>query len=185
MLYEEDLTIARKRRSASVGLNEDIRFPKVRLIDDAGEMLGIVSRDEALQLAFNKGLDLVLLNPDPQNPVCRIMDYGKYVFEQSKREREARRRQKVTEVKEVQLKLTTEEHDFQVKVKNALRFLNNEDRVKVVIRFRGREMTYQNRGQEVMQQFAEACAEVGKPDRMPKMEGRHMIMYLSPVKAKA
>lgn len=147
-------------------------------------MRGLVPLNEALDLAYETGLDLVLISPNPDNPVARIMDYGKFAFEQSKREREAKKKQKSTEVKEVQIKLTTEEHDTNVKVRNALRFLGNEDRVKVVIRFRGREMSYQNQGYAVMKNFAEACSELGSIDRQPIMEGRNMVMYLAPLSNK-
>ncbi len=142
----------------------------------------MVSRQRALEEALAANLDLVLIADQKDNPVCKIMDYGKYAFEQSKRAREAKKNQKVTQVKEVQIKLTTEEHDFNVKVKNARRFLSKEDRVKVVIRFRGREMNYQNQGVDVMQEFAEAVSDLGKIDRPPRMEGRNMVMYLAPIK---
>lgn len=147
-------------------------------------MQGIVDTDKARDLAYQQGLDLVLVADNPQNPVARIMDYSKFQFEQSKREREARKNQKKINVKEVQIKLTTEEHDFNVKVRNAHRFLKNEDRVKVVIRFRGREMAYQNQGYAVMEEFAQACEGIGKVDRAPMMEGRHMVMYLAPLSDK-
>ena len=128
------------------------------------------------------GLDLVLISPNADNPVCRIMDYGKYQYEQSKREREAKRNQKVTNVKEVQLKLTTEEHDLAYKSRNACRFLQAGDRVKVVIRFRGREMAYTNQGYDVMEDFASTCDEYGMIDRPPRVEGRNMVMFLAPRK---
>ncbi len=147
-------------------------------------MIGIIPIERAIQVAREKNLDLVLVSDNPNNPVARIMDYSKYQFEQSKREREARKNQKKTNVKEVQLKLTTEEHDFNVKARNAHRFLNNDDRVKVVIRFRGREMSYQNQGYQVMEDFAKACEGLGKVDRKPLMEGRHMVMYLAPLSDK-
>ena len=147
-------------------------------------MQGIVDIEKAQDLAYQQGLDLVLVSDNPQNPVARIMDYSKFQFEQSKREREARKNQKKINVKDVQIKLTTEEHDFNVKARNAHRFLKNDDRVKVVIRFRGREMAYQNQGYEVMEQFAIACEGLGKIDRPPLMEGRHMVMYLAPLSEK-
>lgn len=175
------MTIANPKNKNTVRINEEIRFKELRLIDAEGEMRGIVSLQTALDMAMQAGLDLVLISPNPDNPVARIMDYGKYAFEQSKREREAKKKQKTTSVKEVQIKLTTEEHDFNVKVKNALRFLGNEDRVKVVIRFRGREMSYQNQGYAVMEDFADACREAGTVDRPPRIEGRNMVMYLSPL----
>lgn len=174
--------IARQRDNTLI--NEDIRYNELRLIDQNGEMLGMVSREEALDKAMQAGLDLVLIADQKNNPVCKIMDYGKFAFEKSKRARESKKNQKITQVKEVQIKLTTEEHDFNVKVKNARRFLSKDDRVKVVIRFRGREMNYQDQGFEVMQDFAEAIEDLGKIDRAPRMEGRHMVMYLAPLKEK-
>lgn len=144
-------------------------------------MIGIKNTDEAIQIAESQNMDLVLMSDNPDNPVARIMDYGKYQFEQSKKAREAKRNQKKINIKEVQLKLTTEEHDFNVRVRNAHRFLENEDRVKVVIRFRGREMSYQDQGYEVMEEFAQAVEGLGKIDRKPLMEGRHMVMYLAPL----
>lgn len=175
-------TIAKPKKAALI--NEEIRFPQVRLLNEDGEMMGIVSIDSAMNAAQNAGLDLVLIANNPDNPVCRIMDYGKYAFEQSKREREAKKNQKVTSIKEVQIKLTTDVHDFNVKVKNACRFLANEDRVKVVIRFRGREMSYQNQGIEVMNNFAAACEDYGRPERAPRQEGRNMIMFMAPLSEK-
>jgi len=163
-------------------VNNEIRFREVRLVDSDGEMVGVVGIDEARRRAEQQDLDLVLISPSPDNPVCKIMDYGKFMFEQSKREREAKKNQKVTEVKEVQLKLSTEEHDLAVKTKNARRFLSNGDRVKVVLKFRGREMAYTSRGYEVMQHFFEECEEEGAIDKDPKMEGRNMVMYLAPKK---
>ena len=145
-------------------------------------MVGIVPIEDAQQKAYDANLDLVLVSPSPDNPVCKIMDYGKFTFEQDKRKREARRNQKIVKVKEVQLKLTTEKHDFDVRVRNAKRFLEAGDRVKVVIRFRGREMTQMEQGYDVMEEFAEAVADVGVIDRAASAEGRHMIMFLSPLK---
>lgn len=151
-------------------------------MDEDGSMIGIVPIEEARRKAFDANLDLVLISPSPDNPVCKIMDYGKFIFEQEKKKREARKNQKTVNVKEVQLKLTTEEHDFDVKVRNARRFLEAGDRVKVVIRFRGREMTHTDQGYGVMDEFAEAVSDVGKVDRPAKAEGRNMIMFLSPIK---
>jgi translation initiation factor IF-3 len=146
-------------------------------------MVGIVAISEARKRAEDQDLDLVLIAAQPENPVCKIMDYGKFMFEQGKREREAKKNQKVTEVKEVGIKLTTEEHDFAFKTKNACHFLQDGDRVKVNIRFRGREMAYTSRGYDVMKQFAEACQGFGQVDREPKVEGRNMVMFLAPKKS--
>jgi len=161
-------------------INENIRVDNVRLIDEAGNQVGIVSTDEALDMAYSRDLDLVLMSDNPANPVARMMDYGKFVYEQSKREREARKNQQTTSLKEVQLKLTTEEHDTNVKVRAAQRFLENGDRVKVVIRFRGREMAFQNQGYDVMKDFIEKVGDISQVDREPRIEGRHMVMYLTP-----
>ena len=145
-------------------------------------MVGVVPIQEAQRRAYDAELDLVLISPSPDNPVCKIMDYGKFMFEQEKKKREARKNQKVVNVKEVQLKLTTEEHDFDVKVRNARRFLETGDRVKVVIRFRGREMAHTDQGYDVMEDFAEAISDLGTVDRSARAEGRNMIMFLSPLK---
>jgi len=152
------------------------------LIDSDGTMVGVVSIADARARAEEKMLDLVLISPQADNPVCKIMDYGKYMFELAKKEREAKKNQKITEVKEVGLKLTTEEHDFSFKTKNACRFLKDGDRVKVVIKFRGREMAYTSRGYDVMRQFVRECEDCGQVDRDPRMEGRNMVMYLAPRK---
>jgi translation initiation factor IF-3 len=182
IFFEEVMNIARKNSQTQV--NEKIRFKEVRLIDENGEMVGIVPTNEAIERAKYVGLDLVLMSANPKNPVAKIIDYGKYAFEQSKREKEAHKKQKVIEVKEVGLKLTTEEHDLNVKLKNARRFLAAGNRVKVSIRFRGREMAYTSQGYDVMENFLEKLSDVAEVDRKPKVEGRNMNMYLSPLKEK-
>jgi translation initiation factor IF-3 len=163
-------------------MNDAIRFKEVRLIESDGSMIGVVSIAEARRRAEDQDLDLVLIANNPENPVCKIMDYGKFNFEQAKREKEARKNQKVTEVKEIGMKLTTEDHDLNVKTKNACRFLLDGDRVKVLIKFRGREMTYQSQGYVLMDKFAQICAESGQVEKAPKVEGRNMVMYLAPKK---
>jgi translation initiation factor IF-3 len=163
-------------------INEEIRYREVRLIDSDGSMVGVVPIGAARARAEERELDLVCISPTAEPPVCKILDYGKYMFEMAKKEREARKNQKVTEVKEVQLKLRTEEHDLGFKTRNACRFLSEGDRVKVVLKFRGREMTYTNQGYAVMRDFAEACKEFGGIDREPRVEGRNMIMFLQPKK---
>ena len=170
------------KQNSGLLINEEIRFQKVRLIESDGSMIGVVPIAEARKRAEDQDLDLVLIAPQADNPVCKIMNYGKYMFELAKKEREAKKNQKVTEVKEVGLKLTTEEHDLEYKTKNACRFLQDGDRVKVVLKFRGREMAYTSRGYDVMKQFLEACKEFGQVDRDPKVEGRNMIMFLAPRK---
>lgn len=147
-------------------------------------MVGVVPIEAALAKAAASNLDLVLISPNDDNPVCRIMDYGKHMFEQSKREREQRKKQKTVELKEVTLKLTTEEHDLNFKTKNVIRFLNDGSRVKVSIRFRGREMAFTNQAYPILQAIADRCSEYGSIDRAPKMEGRNMVMFLAPNKNK-
>ncbi|MBO4650765.1 MAG: translation initiation factor IF-3 [Clostridiales bacterium] len=170
------------RQNNGQPINEEIRFEKVRLIDADGTMVGIVPIEQARKAADLAGLDLVLIANNPDNPVCKVMDYGKYLFEQAKREKEARKNQKVIETKEVGMKLTTEDHDLNVKTKNACRFLKDGNRVKVIVKFRGREMAYQNQGYAVMEKFASLCAEVGQIDKPAKIEGRNMVMFLAPKK---
>lgn len=164
-------------------INENIKFSEVRLINADGEMLGVVSIKDALASAETAGLDLVCISPNPENPVCRVMDYGKFLFEQGKREKEAKKKQKETETKEIGIKLTTDVHDIEVKKKAVIKFLNEGDRVKINIRFRGREMAYQQQGYAVMDKFAEGIAEYGQVDKKPKIEGRNMVMYIVPKKS--
>ncbi len=177
---KEECTIAKKKPNQPI--NDAIRFPKVRLIDETGEMQGVVPIEAARARAENASLDLVLISPNPDNPVCRIMDFGKYQFEQAKREKEQRKQQKTVEVKGVDIKLTTEEHDLQFKAKNARNFLEAGNRVKVNIRFRGREMAYTSRGYDVMKAFYTRVEDIADIDRAARVEGRNMVMYLAPKK---
>ncbi|MBR3532928.1 MAG: translation initiation factor IF-3 [Clostridiales bacterium] len=165
-------------------VNDNIKFSKVRLIDAEGNMVGVVPIEEARKKAEDADLDLVCISANPDNPVCRIMDYGKYLFEQSKREKEAKKKQKETELKEVGMKLTTDTHDIEVKQKMVIRFLKNGDRVKIKIRYRGREMAYQQQGYAVMEKFMEGIEEYGQIDKQPKIEGRDMVMFVVPKKNK-
>ena len=179
---KEVFTIAKTTENQMI--NDAIKFDNVRLIDAEGEMVGIVPIAEARQKAEEAGLDLVCISPNPDNPVCRVMDYNKFIFEKKKREKDAKKNQKETELKEIGLKLNTDVHDIEVKRKAVVKFLSNGNRVKVNIRFRGREMAFQNKGFEVMEKFAEGVSEYGSVDRPPKIEGRNMVMYLSPSKKK-
>lgn len=154
----------------------------MRLIDGNGNMIGVVPIAEARRTAEEAGLDLVMINAKADNPVCKVMDYGKHMFELAKKEKEAKKNQKTTGVKEVGFRLTTEDHDLGYKTKNACRFLEEGDRVKVVVKFRGREMAYTNQGYDLMRKFAALCEEYGQVDRDPRMEGRNMVMYLAPHK---
>ena len=161
-------------------VNEEIRDKEVRLISDTGEQLGIVTAEQALEAAYERELDLVKIAPNSTPPVCKIMDYGKYRFEQSKREKEVKKNQRTIEVKEVRMSPGIDVNDFNVKLRNAQKFLKDGDRVKVTVRFRGREMAHTNIGEELLQRFAEACSEFAVMDKNPKLEGRHMNMFLSP-----
>ena len=174
-LTQEVLTISKETR-----INEEIRDKELRVIDETGEMIGIMSRDEALRLAEEKKLDLVNISPNAKPPVCKILDYGKYRYEMQKREKEAKKKQKTMQVKEIRLSTFIEDHDIQVKAKTACKFLEDGDKVKVSLRFRGREKDYTARGREVMDKFAEVCSEVSTIDKKPTFEGRSLTMFLAP-----
>ena len=161
-------------------INEEINDKELRVILGDGEMLGIMSAEEALKIAEEKNLDLVKIAPQAVPPVCKIMDYGKYRFEQTKREKEAKKNQHVVEIKEIRLSLNIDTHDFETKVNHAKRFLTSGNKVKVSIRFRGREMAHTENGITTMQQFAEACMEFGNLEKAPKLEGKSMMMFLAP-----
>ena len=161
-------------------INEEIRDAEVRVIDENGTMLGVLPIEEALSIAEERNLDLVNVSPNANPPVCKILDYGKYRYEIQKREKDAKKRQKVTEVKEVRLSTFIEEHDIQVKAKNASKFLQEGNRVKVSLRLRGRERDYANHAIEVMNDFAETLSDICIVDKKPKFEGRGINMFLSP-----
>lgn len=161
-------------------VNENIRAEKVRLVDADGEMAGVVSVPEALRMAEEAGLDLVEVSPNADPPVCKILDYGKYKYEQQKKAAEARKKQKTVDVKEVKIRPGIEKHDYEVKMRNARRFLEGGDKVKVTMRFRGREMAHQDIGLGVLRKMKEELADVSKPELEPKLEGRQMIMVLGP-----
>ena len=152
----------------------------MRVIDSTGEMVGIMSREEALDLAEKSKLDLVEISPNATPPVAKVLDYGKYRYELQKRKKEAKKKQKTIQVKEIRLSTFIEEHDVLVKAKTACRFLKDGDKVKVSLRFRGRERDYVNKGREVMNSFAEACSEFGSIEKKPSFEGRSLTMFLSP-----
>lgn len=165
-------------------INEEITDKEVRLISNDGEQLGIVSAAQAQKLAAEKNLDLVKIAPQAKPPVCKIMDYGKYRFEQSKREKEAKKNQHVIEIKEIRLSPNIDVHDFDTKVGHARRFLSAGNKTKVSIRFRGREMTHTDLGLTIMAQFAEKCADIASVEKPAKLEGRQMLMFLAPKSAK-
>ncbi len=165
-------------------INDKIRSNEVRLIAQDGDQLGVKSTKEALEMAERVNLDLVLVAPKAKPPVARIMDYGKYKYEQQKKEKEARKKQKVINVKEIRLSPTIEEHDFNTKLNHARKFLAKEDKVKVSIRFRGRAITHKEIGQKVLEDFAKECQDVATVEQKPKMEGRSMFLMLAPIQEK-
>ncbi len=165
-------------------MNEDIRDREVRLVGADGAQLGIMPTERAMQLAEEARLDLVKIVPKAQPPVCKLMDYDKHRFEQAKREKEMRKNQKTVSLKEVQLSATIEENDIQTKAKNAVKFLRAGDKVKVTIRFRGRQITHSEIGYRVMKEFAQRISDVAVIERQPNLEGRHMIMILVPKQEK-
>ena len=161
-------------------INEEIRDREVRVISADGTQLGVMDTRAAIELAEKEGLDLVKIVPTAQPPVCKLMDYDKHRYEQSKRERELRKNQRIVTLKEVQLSATIEENDVQTKFKNAVKFLEDGDKVKVSIRFRGRQIAHADIGMKIMQDFAARIEEFGTVERRPLLEGRHMIMILAP-----
>ena len=165
-------------------INEEITDKEVRLIGNDGEQLGIVSAAQAQKLAAERNLDLVKIAPQAKPPVCKIMDYGKYRFEQSKREKEAKKNQRVIEIKEIRLSPNIDVHDFDTKVGHARKFLSAGNKTKVSIRFRGREMTHTDLGLTILAQFAEKCADIASVEKPAKLEGRQMLMFLAPKSAK-
>ena len=172
------------QRDTGPRVNEKIRAPEIRLIGAEGENIGVVTPARALDLAEEAGLDLVEISPNATPPVCKIMDFGKFKYEQQKRESEARKKQKIIEIKEVKFRPNTDTHDYDVKMRNVFKFLENGDKVKVTLRFRGREMAHQNLGRELLERVAEDTKDIGRVENFPKMEGRQMIMLIGPLPAK-
>ena len=168
--------------SKEVLINEAIREKEVRVVDASGQQLGIMSSRQALELAQQKGLDLVNIAPHAKPPVCRIMDYGKYRYEQAKREKEARKNQKVVEIKEVRLSMTIDVNDINIKAKNAVKFLKEGNKVKVSLRMRGRQTSFASHGVEVMNNFFESLGGTAVMEKKPATEGRSIIMILAPAK---
>ncbi|WP_349408104.1 translation initiation factor IF-3 [Pseudalkalibacillus sp. SCS-8] len=165
-------------------VNDGIRAREVRLIGANGDQIGVKTRQEALEIAQNANLDLVLVAPNAKPPVCRIMDYGKYRYEQQKKEKEARKNQKTITTKEVRLSPNIEEHDFNTKLRNARKFLDKGNKVKASIRFRGRAITHSELGREVLMRMAKECEDLGTIESKPKMEGRSMFLILAPINEK-
>ena len=163
-------------------INDDIHAKEVRLLDENGDQLGIKSLSEAKDYAYDRGVDLVCIAPQAQPPVCRAMDYGKFRYEQDKREKEQKKKQQTVEVKEVQLSCRIDKHDFDTKAQRAIKFLKEGNKVRVCLRFKGREMAHQDLGREMIERFREACAEFSTMDKKPTLEGRQMTMFLMPLK---
>ncbi len=176
--YSEVLTISAKE----LFINDDIKAKEVRMLDENGEQLGVMDLDSAKTYAYDRDLDLVLIAPQAKPPVCRAMDYGKYCYEQDKREKEAKKKQQTVEVKEVQLSCRIDTHDFETKANRAKKFLSDGNKVRVCLRFKGREIAHQELGREMLERFAEACAEFGAVDKKPTLEGRQLTMFIAPAK---
>ncbi len=184
----EDTPIARRPHNAPPArdtgprVNGRIRASEIRLIGADGENVGVVTPDRGMELAEEAGLDLVEISPNANPPVCKIMDFGKFKYEQQKRESEARKKQKTIEVKEVKFRPNTDVHDYDVKMRNVFKFLEAGDKVKVTLRFRGREMAHQNLGRDLLERVADDTKDLGKVENFPKMEGRQMVMLIGPTK---
>ncbi|NOG70383.1 translation initiation factor IF-3 [Roseicella sp. DB1501] len=161
-------------------VNEDIRVPQVRLIDQDGEMIGVMSARDALMRAYDVGLDLLEISPNAVPPVCKITDYGKFKYEQQKKANEARKKQKVVEIKEVKVRPNIDDHDYDVKMRQMKSFISEGDKVKVTLRFRGREMAHQDLGIKVLERIRVELGETIKVEQMPRLENRQMIMVLAP-----
>ena len=160
-------------------INEQIRAKEVQIIDDEGKKVGPISLNEALDMAYDKKLDLVLVAPNNDVPICKLMNYGKYKFEQAKREKEAKKKQKTFELKEIRITPNIEEHDFDFKCKNAKKFIEDGNKVKVTVRFRGRELNYVKLGEEVLNKFIEELSEIAMPEKKPILEGKNMFIILA------
>ncbi|MBE6644725.1 MAG: translation initiation factor IF-3 [Ruminococcaceae bacterium] len=168
--------------SKDLPINDEIKVPEVRVIGSNNEQLGIMKIEDAKNYAYNNGVDLVLIVPNAAPPVCRAIDYGKFCFERDKREKEAKKKQVIVKVKEVQLSCRIEKHDFETRVNHAKKFLSEGNKVKAVVRFKGREMSHMELGREVIEKFEEACAGFGVAEKKPSLDGRFMSITIAPVK---
>lgn len=188
--HRRKTTIARRphnappQRDTGPRINDKIRSNEIRLIGADGENVGVVTPARAMVMADEAGLDLVEISPNANPPVCKIMDFGKFKYETQKREAEARKKQKIIEIKEVKFRPNTDTNDYEVKMRNVFKFLENGDKVKITLRFRGREMAHQNLGRELLERVAEDTKEAGKVENFPKMEGRQMVMLIGPLPQK-
>uniref|UniRef100_UPI00097096DA translation initiation factor IF-3 n=1 Tax=Gemmobacter megaterium TaxID=1086013 RepID=UPI00097096DA len=168
------------QRDTGPRVNDRIRAPEIRLIGANGENVGVVTPARAMMMAEEAGLDLVEISPNAEPPVCKIMDFGKFKYEQQKREAEARKKQKIIEIKEIKFRPGTDDHDYQVKMRSVLKFLEEGDKVKITLRFRGREMAHQQLGMDLLNRVAADVNALGKIESMPKLEGRQMVMMIGP-----
>lgn len=166
-------------KSNEVMINDQIKAKEVRVIDSDGSQLGILAIKDALNIAFSKDLDLVEISPNSEPPVCRVMDYGKFRFEREKKEKEQRKKQQTIDIKEIQLSCRIDTHDFETKLKHARRFLEDGNKVKVCVKFKGREMSHTAIGQEIITKFGESCTDIGVIEKMPVLDGRQMIMFIN------
>ncbi|WP_439155603.1 translation initiation factor IF-3 [Yoonia sp.] len=169
------------QRDTGPRINDRIRSSEIRLIGADGENVGVVTPERAMVMAEEAGLDLVEISPNATPPVCKIMDYGKFKYETQKKEAEARKKQKIIEIKEVKFRPNTDQHDYEVKMRNVFKFLENGDKVKITLRFRGREMAHQELGRQLLERVAEDTKETGRVENFPKMEGRQMVMLIGPL----
>ncbi|MBX9804465.1 MAG: translation initiation factor IF-3 [Alphaproteobacteria bacterium] len=181
----KEITIARLPNEPTTSkdgprVNGEITAPKVRLVDENGEMIGVITRFEGIQMAQAAGLDLVEVSPNADPPVCKILDYGKYKYEQQKKKAEAKKNQKIVEIKEIQMRPGINENDFQVKCRSIKRFIEDGDKVKITMRFRGREISHHEIGMQVLTRLRELFEETAKVEQMPRLEGKQMIMVLVP-----
>lgn len=186
--YFRRCTAIKNNNSKELAINEEIELAPnkiVRVITEESEQLGMLTLTSALNIAFERGFDLVLIAPQADPPVCRIMDYGKFRFERDKKEKEARKKQQIIDVKEIQLTCQIDTNDLQTKINHARKFLNDGDKVKVVVKFKGRQMNHLEIGQTLLTKFEEACADSGAAEKKPVLEGRAMIMYIAPLKQTA
>ena len=179
--YRRCITISTKE----LLINDEIKAKEVRLVGEDGQQLGIMSLNDAKEYAYSRDLDLVLMSATAVPPACRAMNYGKYRFERDKKEKEAKKKQQISKLKEVQLSCRIDVHDFETRVNHAKSFLRDGNKVKAVVRFKGREMAHKELGEEVLKKFMDACAEVGASEKGMSLEGRFMSVVLSPVKASA
>jgi len=182
--YPGGLSIKQETKGRRPNINENITAPEVRLIGSKGDQVGIVSLEDAFKVAEDESLDLVEIAPDSEPPVCRIMDYGKHVFEEKKKKAEQKKKQKQSQVKEIKFRPGTEKGDYDVKLRSLIRFLGDGDKAKISLRFRGREMAHQNLGMDLLKRIEKDLEEYGSVEQYPKMEGRQMIMVLAPNKKK-